>query len=83
MQHKIEEITKVLKKYELKYVEIEDEESLDKIHNLFINNVIYEFTSSIEHLYGGAYYEIFHDYNKMKKHYLIAIKNNNVCICYE
>ena len=49
-----------LNKYNLKYVKIENENSLEKIYNLFKNifknNIFKEPSTDIEYCYYGVYY---------------------------
>jgi hypothetical protein len=60
------------------YVDIDNEESIEKIYKLLINNIIYEPTNAIENHYLGWYYaKIKQDYDQMKKYYMIGIDNGN------
>jgi len=70
-------ITKLKQNY-LKYIKIENETSLEKIYNLFINNIFEEPSKDIEYLYYGVYYQkIEKNYDLMKKYYLMAIELNH------
>ena len=72
-----EYIINILEKYDLKYVKIENEKSLEKIYNLF-KNIFEEPSTVIEYLYCGVYYEnIGENYDLMKKYYLMAINLNH------
>jgi len=71
-----------LNKYNLIYLKIENENSLEKIYNLFKNifknNIFEEPSTDIEYFYYGVYYEtIGKNYDLMKKYYLMAIELNN------
>jgi len=71
-----------LNKYNLKYVKIENENSLEKIYNLFKNifkNIFNEEpTTDIEYFYYGVYYQYTEkNYDLMKKYYLMAIELND------
>jgi len=74
-------ITK-LNHYKLKYMKIENENSLEKIYNLFKNifknNIFEEPSTDIEYFYYGVYYKIIEEnYDLMKKYYLMAIELNH------
>jgi len=72
-----EYIINILEKYDLKYVKIENEKSLEKIYNLF-KNIFEEPSTVIEYLYCGVYYEnVEENYDLMKKYYLMAINLNH------
>jgi len=67
-----------LKNYNLIYLKIENENSLEKIYNLFKSNIYEEPSTDVEYLYYGAYYKnIEKNYDLMKKYYLMAIKLNH------
>jgi len=67
-----------LKQYYLNYVKIENENSLEKIYNLFKNNIFKEPSTDIEYFYYGVYYQYTEkNYDLMKKYYLMAIELNN------
>ena len=73
-----EYITTELNNYNLIYLKIENENSLEKIYNLFKNNIFEEPSTDIEYLYYGAYYKNNEkNYDLMKKYYLMAIKLNH------
>jgi len=73
-----EYIINILEKYDLKYVKIENENSLEKIYNLFKNNIFEEPSTDVEYYYYGNYYdEIEENYDLMKKYYLMAIELNH------
>ncbi len=59
------------------YIKIDDEISLNKIYELFINKVMFEPINDIETFYLGRYYHIFENYNMAKKYYTISANNNN------
>ena len=60
------------------YVKIENENSLEKIYNLFKSNIFEEPSTDIEYFYYGIYYQYFEkNYELMKKYYLMAIKLNH------
>jgi TPR repeat protein len=60
------------------YVLIKDENSLNKIFNLYIDNIIFDPINDIEFLYIGSYYNINKDYPKAIKYYLQSIKLENI-----
>src|SRR5438552_2937590 len=71
-------IKNLLDQYNYDYVNIDTKDSLIKIHNLLINNIIFEPLTSIELLYLAIYYrEISQNYELMKKYYLMAIDKGN------
>lgn len=56
-----------------------DDTSLEKVYNLFVNNIVTEPTTNREYIsYGIYYYNINIDYVKVKKYYDYAIENNSV-----
>lgn len=69
------EIEEYLKKYNYKYIRINNELSLKKIYELFINNKLEEPINSIEYLYYGVYYFLNDDIEKMIDNY---VKSNNI-----
>jgi len=70
-------ITK-LNKYNSKCVKIENENSLEKIYNLFKSNIYEEPSTDVEYLYYGVYYQYTEkNYDLMKKYYLMAIELNH------
>jgi len=67
-----------LKNYGLIYLKIENENSLEKIYNLFKSNIFEEPSTDVEYLYYGAYYKNNEKkFDLMKKYYLMSIKLNN------
>jgi len=72
-----EYIINILEKYDLKYVKIENNNSLAKIYNLFKSNIFEEPSTVIEYLYCGVYYDTEENYDLMKKYYLMAINLNH------
>lgn len=72
------QIEKFLDKHKHIYIEIDNEISMTYIHNLLINNVVFEDSNDIETYYLGHYYKIIKkDYVTMKKYYLKSIDNGN------
>jgi len=74
-----EELKQFLEARNIHYHEITDPDTLDKIHNLFINNQTDEYdpTNSVALYYYGVYYHIIDDKDKMCKYYLKAIECDN------
>jgi hypothetical protein len=64
------------------YLPIDNESSIKKIHNLLINDQIFEPELAIEMQYLGFYYNLKNDYTEMEKYYLMGIRlyNNKYCI---
>src|SRR3989304_2324530 len=74
------EIKSLVKDHKNICIDIKNEESIKKIHNLFFNNIFVEPENVIEYLYFGWYYHyVKEDYDQMKKYYLMAIDKGN---CY-
>lgn len=74
------EIELSLKSKDLTFVNIDDETSIAKIHNLLINDFLFEPINEIEFFYMGVYYDC---YNKKsifcaEKYYLVAAEKGNV-----
>ena len=68
----------ILKKYNLTYSPIDNNESLIKIYNLFDQNIIFEPKTSCELLYLAKYHNhITKNYGEMEKYYLMAIEKGN------
>ena len=77
---KLEEIIDYLEGTLIDYEEIIDEESIDIVHDLYLNNNKRELTTEdgIVYLYYGEYYNyIEKDVEQMKKYYLLAIDSGN------
>jgi tetratricopeptide (TPR) repeat protein len=72
-----EYITKEIRKDNISYIKIKNQDSLTKIYNLFKYKIFTEPTNEIEYLYYGVYYKIVKDYGLMKKYYLMAIDKKN------
>jgi TPR repeat protein len=73
-----EAIINILKPHNISYINIDDNESLIKIYNLFVKNIIFEPVTDCELLYIGNYYQyITKNYVEMEKYYLIAIEKGN------
>ena len=73
-----EYIINILEKYDLKYVKIENNNSLTKIYNLFKSNIFEEPSTDIEYYYYAIYYQYTEkNYDLMKKYYLMAIELND------
>ena len=68
------DIINLLQSYDSSYVEISDETSLSNIHELLINNILFEPVTDIDFLYLGWYHiMITKNYTKSEKCYQIAI----------
>lgn len=67
----------LFKTYSRKYVIINDESSLNKIYELFKNNVIFDPLCDIEVFYLGRYYQINNNEKKMLKYFMISIYEYN------
>ena len=68
-----------LKSLNLCYVEIENQDSLGKIHDLFLKNSLFEPKTDVEMFYFGVYYGLIEkNHSLMKKYYLMAIDLGNV-----
>jgi len=68
----------ILEQNYLNYVKIENENSLEKIYNLFKKNIFKEPSADIEYYYHGLYYQYTEEnYELMKKYYLMAIELNH------
>lgn len=81
MDHKQKKIEKIFSKLSRYFEQIHDESSINKIYDLFVNNIIFKPTCDIEIFYLGRYYEIIkEDYEMMKKYYLMLVDNNNYCV---
>ena len=66
----INNIKKILAKYNGSYITIDNEFSIKKVHSLLVNNNIYKPSNDTEMIYLGLYYgEIEKDYDLMKKYY--------------
>ena len=73
----MEGLIKILKKYNHEYIKIDNENSLKKICQLFLNNAKEEPKNSIEYFYYGVFHNLIYiDYELMKKYYLMAIEQN-------
>jgi hypothetical protein len=60
------------------HIDIENEDSIKKIYELLINDIIYDPINIIENYYLGWYYcKVKQEYDLMKKHYLICIEHND------
>src|SRR5438128_171944 len=53
-------------------------DSIEKIYNLFINNILFDPKTGNEFHFMGLYYAINENYDKMKECYLIAIEKENI-----
>ena len=72
------EIKNFIEDYGSIYIKINDEQSIKKIYDLLINNIIVEPINDIEYLYFGFYYqEVIKDFEIMLKYYLKAIQKGN------
>ena len=72
------ELINILKKYNCTYVVIAQEESINKIHNLFCNNIIFDPIITIETFYVGVYHCANENYAEMEKYYLKAVDEGSV-----
>src|SRR5437867_3039839 len=71
-------IKNILSKYNCNYIEINNQNSLGRIHNLLLNKLLFEPSNDIEMLYLGIYYHtIEQNYDLMVKYYLMAIDKDN------
>lgn len=62
------------------YVKINNDNNMETIYNLLKNDIVDDkATDSIVLCYYGVYYQyVKQDYDKMKKYYIMAIKNGNI-----
>jgi len=76
-------IKAILEKHYFVYFIIDDNDSLVKIYNLFVKNVIFEPTTECEILHLGSYHhKITKNYVEAEKYYLMAIENGNKVAMY-
>lgn len=83
LMDKINGIKDILHKYQCIYVPIYNNTSLNNIYELFANNIIFEPTHIVDHVYLGIYYDIIQkDETLMKKYYEYAFDNNDLYAIY-
>ncbi len=71
-------IIQILEKCWVKYVIIDNNDSLVKIYNLFNQNIVFNPITSCELLYVGTYHHfVTKNYVEMEKYYLMAVENGN------
>ena len=70
MNEQINDIKKVLRRYNRSYITIDNELSIKKIHLLLVDNNIYKPSNVTEMIYLGLYYQ---NIKGMKEYYLIFI----------
>lgn len=58
------------------YLEVQDNDCIKKIYNLFAIHAHFQPVSAIEHYYCGIYREKYENYLQMKQHYEYAANNN-------
>ena len=75
-------LKKKLNKCNYSYVTIEDEESITKIYNLFVNDIKFEPITGIECNYVGVYYNICDCRNYSEKYFLMGVKHGNYAAMY-
>lgn len=80
MDDRVISLKKIFDVFGVAYTDIEEEELLDKVYNLFQNNIIYEPSIGTEYLYLGLYHaRITKNYENVEKNYLKAIEFGNNC----
>ena len=68
-----------LKEYEIKYYSINDENSLIKIYELFVNKIVFEPENGAECIYIAIFYQrINKDFENAKKYYLMAVEYSSI-----
>ena len=73
-----EELIKIFNEYNITYIQMNDD-MINKIYNLFKNDIFYNPENGDEYKFLGLYYEnIKKDYEKAEKYYLMAIEKGNV-----
>lgn len=78
MNDKKKHLKHIFEKHGKTYIPINNETSLNKIYELFVNNNLYEADLDIEIFYLGRYYEIIIiDDTLMVKYYIMSSNNNN------
>ena len=74
----LDNIKSYLNDHRIIYVPIDDNESINKIHDLFLHDIKFEPTNGIECCYIGIYFKsICGDYVNAKKYYLMGIEYGN------
>lgn len=71
-----QKLIEFLGKINYKYIEIDNEQSLKIIYDLFLNGIIqdYDISDPIIYYYYGIYYRSVKDYDKMEIYYLLAFE---------
>lgn len=82
MDIKVVNIKKHLDQFGYKYINIDNDESINNIHNLFLHNILFKPKYEIDYLYLGVYFYILKDYETMKTYYLTAIEKGNAIASY-
>lgn len=73
-----QELIDCFEKYGLDYTPINNLESLTKIHNLFLNDVMFNPMNAVEYGHIGLYYDVHDKIKEMKFHYKCAIDLGDV-----